>query len=97
MRKLIQKTELFKHDHVFTGYADGTPYLYNKTNNGVVDPYEEFGHADYGVYKTVLKTYQESFTSTDSIMWRNYSENNHDIHKLDINYVGSSCKINIRL
>ena len=37
MSKLIQKTELFKHDHVFTGYADGTPYLYNKTNNGVVD------------------------------------------------------------
>ncbi len=25
------------HTHTFTGYAGDSPYLYNKSNNGVVD------------------------------------------------------------
>lgn len=33
---LKKKKDLF-HTHTFTGYAEGKPYLYNKTNYGVID------------------------------------------------------------
>ena len=37
MSKLLQDNGLFKHTHVFTGYAEGTPYLYYKDARGVID------------------------------------------------------------
>lgn len=37
MNEAIRKNKTFFHTHTFTGYGGGTPYLYNKTNNGVVD------------------------------------------------------------
>lgn len=45
---LIKKnTKFFKHDHVFTGYCGGTPYL--TTRKGVVDGIGRM-HVDlYGV------------------------------------------------
>lgn len=63
----------------------------------ILDPYEEYRYADYGVYKKVVEIYQESFTSMDAVKWRNYSENNHGVYKLDITYVGTRCKINISI
>ena len=38
MSKLIQTSgKLFKHDHTFTGYAEGVPYLNYKSGKPYVD------------------------------------------------------------
>ena len=37
MSETLKKRKDCFHTHTFTGYAGGTVYLYNKTNNGVVD------------------------------------------------------------
>lgn len=37
MNELIKNSGFLKHKHTFSGYCDGLPYLYNKTDNEVVD------------------------------------------------------------
>ena len=37
MNGTIRKNKNFLHTHTFTGYGTQPPYLYNKTNDGVVD------------------------------------------------------------
>jgi hypothetical protein len=37
MNNTIKKKESLLHTHSFSGYGGGIPYLYNKTNDGVVD------------------------------------------------------------
>lgn len=37
MNGTIRKNKNFFHTHTFTGYGTQPPYLYNKTNDGVVD------------------------------------------------------------
>ena len=34
---MIKKIKNIFHTHTFTGYANSEPYLYNKTNDGVID------------------------------------------------------------
>lgn len=37
MAIIIESKNVFKHDHKITGYANGHPYLYYKSNNPYVD------------------------------------------------------------
>ncbi len=37
MNKTLRKNKNLFHTHTFTGYAGSEPYVYNKTNKGVVD------------------------------------------------------------
>ncbi len=37
MNNTIKKNKDLFHTHTFTGYCGDAPYLYNKTNNGIID------------------------------------------------------------
>ena len=40
MSNILKKIATFFHTHTFTGWGGDVPYVYNKTNNGIVDGIE---------------------------------------------------------